>query len=400
MRFNKHRRIKKDKYLKKFIINYIVKEKSKQRIIKANNLYEARMIALKSHFEIISIEEYFGAVKYKFKDEDLIFILKDLNMMLKAGLSLQEAILEFSRSNYEKQVAQIFNIIYQKLSNGSTYDQAFANVLSVRECAILKICEGKGDLHQAFGIIIDLKEKHLRNLKQFKKAMAYPSFVFACIILAFVVLMVLVLPEFKNLFAQLELDLPQITQILFHIGDFFNQYYIYFAILLLCFIFAVYLSRKALYFHKLLFYLPIFGKIMLYQEQFCFFLVFSYLSKSGVDVKRAFGLACESIRNSFFKNTMYAVKTSFESGLSMDQAFFKTKFFEPFVIRMLKLALKSSKLDESTYELAVFYEYKKESYTQKFFSLLEPLMTVFMAILILILALGVFLPMWQINQAF
>lgn len=65
---------------------------------------------------------------------------------------------------------------------------------------------------------------------------------------------------------------------------------------------------------------------------------------------------------------------------------------------MLNLALKSSKLDESTYELALFYEHKKENYTQRLLSVLEPLMTIFVASLILVLALGVFLPMWQISQ--
>ncbi|EFN2927351.1 TPA: type II secretion system F family protein [Campylobacter lari] len=117
-----------------------------------------------------------------------------------------------------------------------------------------------------------------------------------------------------------------------------------------------------------------------------------------MDIKRAFDLACEGIENQFFKNKMFIIKTSFESGLDLDQAFFKIKLFEPFVIRMLKLALKSSKLDESTYELALFYEHKKENYTQRLLSVLEPLMTIFMASLILVLALGVFLPMWQISQ--
>ncbi|EGO4876627.1 hypothetical protein ITY58_000246 [Campylobacter lari] len=117
-----------------------------------------------------------------------------------------------------------------------------------------------------------------------------------------------------------------------------------------------------------------------------------------MDIKRAFEYACEGIENQFFKNKMFIAKTLFESGLDLAQAFSKTKLFDSFVIRMLNLALKSSKLDESTYELALFYEYKKENYTQRLLAILEPLMTIFMASLILVLALGVFLPMWQISQ--
>ncbi|EAJ0341946.1 hypothetical protein YZ28_05015 [Campylobacter lari] len=86
--------------MKKFIIFYTLNKGQKQCIIKAKNLYEARNLAQKSFENIIGVEEYFGATKHKIKEEELIFILKDLSMVLKAGLSLQEAILEFARSNH------------------------------------------------------------------------------------------------------------------------------------------------------------------------------------------------------------------------------------------------------------------------------------------------------------
>ncbi|WP_261544982.1 type II secretion system F family protein [Campylobacter lari] len=384
--------------MKKFIIFYILNQEQKQCIIKAKNLYEARNLAQKSFENIISVEEYFGVIKHKIKEEELIFILKDLYMVLKAGLSLQEAILEFARSNHDMRITKIFSVIYNKLKNGSSYNEVFRDILNSRECAILKICDGKEDLYKAFEIIIELKEKNLHSFKQFKKAITYPLFVFICIILAFFVLMILVLPEFKTLFLQLELDLPKITQILFIVGDFFKHFYVFILLSAGIFIILLYSFRKSLFFHKILFYFPVFGKIIFYQDKFCFFLIFSYLLKAGVDIKRAFELACEGIENQFFKNKMLIVKTSFESGLDLAQAFFEIKLFDPFVIRMLNLALKSSRLDESTYELALFYEYKKENYTQRLLVILEPLMTIFMASLILVLALGVFLPMWQISQ--
>ncbi len=326
--------------MKKFIIFYILNQEQKQCIIKAKNLYEARNLAQKSFENIISVEEYFGVIKHKIKEEELIFILKDLYMVLKAGLSLQEAILEFARSNYDMRITKIFSIIYNKLKNGSSYNEVFRDILNSRECAILKICDGKEDLYKAFEIIIELKEKNLHSFKQFKKAITYPLFVFICIILAFFVLMILVLPEFKTLFLQFELDLPKITQILFIVGDFFKHFYVFILLSAGIFIILLYSFRKFLFFHKILFHFPIFGKIIFYQDKFCFFLIFSYLLKAGVDIKRAFELACEGIENQFFKNKMLIVKTSFESGLDLAQAFFEIKLFDPFVIRMLNLALK------------------------------------------------------------
>lgn len=385
--------------MKEFIITYIFNHKEKQSIIKAKNLYEARIKALQKYDTLVEVKEYFAQKNIKIKEEELIFILKDLHMILKAGLSLQEAVLEFSQHSYDKKITFMFNQIYQRLKNGSTYEEAFKDLFNPRELAILKICEGKEELNEAFKIIIALKEKQIKNLKQFKKAISYPILVFISIIFAFFVLMFFVLPEFKNLFIQLDLQLPMITKILFFIGDFLASYFwaIFFCLGVL--ITCVYiLYKKSFLFDKILFHMPIFGNIIAYQDKFCFFIIFSYLLKSGIDAKKALKMSNNGVQNKFLKANIAKAIVSFESGLNLAEAFLRINIFQSFVIRMINLGLKSSKLEESTYELALFFEQKKEEYVRKIFIMLEPLMIVFMALMILILALGVFLPMWQITQ--
>ncbi|CAM4065810.1 type II secretion system F family protein [Campylobacter armoricus] len=384
--------------MKKFIITYIINEKTKQCVIKAKTLYEARLLALKKYSKLVDIQEYSSQIKEKLKDEELIFILKDLSVILKAGMSLQEAVLEFKNYTYDKKVSNKFGEIYNKLINGYSYEKSFMCILNSRELAILKICEGKQELSKAFDIIVDLKEKNLKNIKQFKKAISYPTIVFVFIVAAFFILMTFVLPEFKILFEQLELNLPIITKILFSIADFFTNFIVYIVLGILAFVVFIVFLKNTLFLHKMIFYFPVFGKIIQSQDKFCFFIILSHLLNAGIDAKKAFELSIEGIENLFLKNKMFEAMRLFESGLDIAQAFLKIDIFEPFVIRMLKLALKSSKLDKSSYELALFFEYKKENYTQKLLTLLEPLMTIIMASLILILALGVFLPMWQMSQ--
>ncbi|TXE88428.1 type II secretion system F family protein [Campylobacter volucris] len=385
--------------MKDFIITYISNHKEKQSIIKAKNLYEARIKALQKYNSLVEVKECCIQKNIKIKEEELIFILKDLYMILKAGLSLQEAILEFSQHSYDKKITFIFNEIYQKLKNGSAYEEAFKDLFNLRELAILKICDGKEELNEAFKIIIALKEKQIKNLKQFKKAISYPILVLISIIFAFFVLMFFVLPEFKSLFIQLDLQLPTITKILFFIGDFLASYFWTIFFCLDIFIACMYiLYKKSLVFDKILFYIPIFGNIIAYQDKFCFFIIFSYLLKSGIDAKKALKMSNNGIQNKFLKAKISKAIVSFESGLNLAEAFLRINIFETFVIRMINIGLKSSKLDESAYELALFFEQKKEVYIQKIFILLEPLMIIFMALMILVLALGVFLPMWQITQ--
>ncbi|WP_291950627.1 type II secretion system F family protein [Campylobacter sp.] len=385
--------------LKRYLITYLFNQEEKQIIIKANNLYEARIKALEKYKILVDIKEYFDERNIKIKEEELIFVLKDLKIVLHAGLSLQEAILEFCQNSYDKKITNIFQNIFQKLKNGLSYEEAFRDILNSTELAILKICEGKQDLSKAFEIIISLKEKKLKNIKQFKKAISYPVLVFASIVFAFLILMFFVLPEFKNLFIQLDLDLPLITKILFFIGDFLVDYSLFIMVcIVFCLLWIYILFNKTSLFDQILIVTPIFGKIIMYQDKFCFFIILSYLLNSGVDIKKALKLASDGINNKILKNKITYAIALFESGLDLAQAFSKIKLFESFAIRMLNLSLKSSKIDESTYDLAMFFEYKKEEYIQKIFSMLEPLMIIFMASMILILALAIFLPMWQISQ--
>ncbi len=385
--------------MKRYLITYLFNQEEKQIIIKANNLYEARIKALEKYKILVDIKEYFDERNIKIKEEELIFVLKDLKIVLHAGLSLQEAILEFCQNSYDKKITNIFQNIFQKLKNGLSYEEAFRDILNSTELAILKICEGKQDLSKAFEIIISLKEKKLKNIKQFKKAISYPVLVFASIVFAFLILMFFVLPEFKNLFIQLDLDLPLITKILFFIGDFLVDYSLFIMVcIVFCLLWIYILFNKTSLFDQILIVTPIFGKIIMYQDKFCFFIILSYLLNSGVDIKKALKLASDGINNKILKNKITYAIALFESGLDLAQAFSKIKLFESFAIRMLNLSLKSSKIDESTYDLAMFFEYKKEEYIQKIFSMLEPLMIIFMASMILILALAIFLPMWQISQ--
>ncbi|MCR6576761.1 type II secretion system F family protein [Campylobacter insulaenigrae] len=385
--------------LKCYVITYLLNKQEKQIVIKAKNLYEARIKASEQYEFLVDIKEYCNEKQLKIKEEELIFLLKDLKIILNAGFSLQEAILEFCQNSYDRKITNIFYNIFQKLKNGLSYEESFKDILNSRELAILKICEGKQDLSKAFEIIISLKEKNLKNIRQFKKAISYPILVFASIIFAFFVLMFFVLPEFRNLFIQLNLELPTITKILFFVGDFLTDYLLFVVIFIaVCFLWIYILLNKTFVFDKILIFMPILGKIIMYQDKFCFFIILSYLLNSGVDIKKALKLSSEGVKNNFLKIKITHAIVLFESGVDLAQAFSKIKIFESFVIRMLSLSLKSSKIDDSSYDLAIFFEYKKEEYVQKIFSILEPLLIIFMASMILILALGIFLPMWQISQ--
>ena len=128
-------------------------------------------------------------------------------------------------------------------------------------------------------------------------------------------------------------------------------------------------------------------------------MLFSILIKSGVTVSKALKLAQSSFDNIYLKQKCQKIAEFCEQGLSLDEAFKKIALFENIVLGMISVAMKSAKLDLMSEKISYYYESKSADLTQSLFSLLEPLMTLVVGILVLFLALGIFLPMWELNQS-
>ena len=137
---------------------------------------------------------------------------------------------------------------------------------------------------------------------------------------------------------------------------------------------------------------------MLYNQNYYFFIIFSLLLKSGIPTSKAFKIAYSSIKNRALFSKFKDIENSLSQGIDLSVAFEKVKIFDSVVISMLNVAMKSAKLELLSNEIANFYERKQEDFMDKFLALLEPLMTLVVGILVLFLALGIFLPLWELGS--
>ncbi|MCR2039051.1 type II secretion system F family protein [Campylobacter helveticus] len=391
--------------MKTYELYYLKNQQKLRKILKAKNLNTAQAMALKQNLQILSLKELKKQSKVKINDMLFCAFFKEFALLLNAGLSVKEALNLMGESSV-KSLRGVLRELSANLNSGQNLSQAFSNLslnLNLSELSLIKMGEKTGNLALIFSQIAELREKLILNKKRFKKAIHYPCMVFVALFGAFLFLMFFVVPEFLELFESLGANLPFITQVLLSFYMFLSAYY-----LPLIFGFVGFLSVFVLAYKKsekfaflvdfMLLKLPFFSRFILYNQNYYFFMIFSLLLQSGNALSHAFELASSSVENQFLKEKFRQIHLSLEQGLELSLAFKKAGIFDELVISLLHSAMKSASLDNLSAKIAHFYEEKQEDLLDKFLHFLEPLMTLLVGILVLFLALGIFLPMWELSS--
>ena len=382
----------------------------KSFIIKAENKFNAAKLAKARGVKILNIQELekgHFAWKKRLKVLNLALFFKELSLLLGTGLSLQQALNELLQNNEEKSMKNFLQALIASLKSGQSLSQAFENspfAFNESEIALIKMSENTGDLSFVFARLALLREQDLANSKKLKKALSYPLFVFATLIIAFCALMLFVVPQFESIFTEFNIALPVLTVIMLDLSSFLSKFYpLILALLALVFIVVALLYKSSHTFayamNAFVLRLPVLGRLIFYHQSASFFLIFSMLIKSGISLSKALNLSKNAFGNLYLQAKCLKIAEFLEQGLALNEAFKKAKLFESLVLGMLGVAMKSGRLDLMAEKIALFYEDKEEALREKMLGLLEPLMTLLVAILVLFLALGIFLPMWELNQS-
>ncbi|EAW7309845.1 type II secretion system F family protein [Campylobacter jejuni] len=388
--------------MKFYEVEFLKNNQNYTKTIKAENLNIAQTKALSKNWKIINIKEIQKSNFQRLKDENFILFFKELALLCEVGLSVQEAIKEL----YLMHSCKIMKKILDNLILAQNLNQAFENAnfgLNRAELALIKTAEKTGKISEVFSQISKLREKSLESQKQLKKAFRYPTLVFLSIIGAFLFLMLFVVPNFKDLFENLGASLPFITHVMLEIYNFLDSYGIFCIFLFVVFIVMLILAYKN--FHSFAFScdflflkIPLISRLIIYNQNYYFFMVFSLLLKNGISISKAFDLAIIGLENKFLIFQYKKLFSFIDSGLELSQAFKKIDIFDSLVFSMLSVAMKSGRLEVLSEEIAKYYQQKSENLMDRFLVFLEPMMTLFVAFLVLFLALGIFLPMWELSS--
>ncbi len=356
--------------MKFYEVEFLKNNQNYTKTIKAENLNIAQAKALSKNWKIIDIKEIQKSNFQRLKDENFILFFKELALLCEVGLSVQEAIKEL----YLMHSCKIMKKILDNLILAQNLNQAFENAnfgLNRAELALIKTAEKTGKISEVFSQISKLREKSLESQKQLKKAFRYPTLVFLSIIGAFLFLMLFVVPNFKDLFENLGASLPFITHVMLEIYNFLDDYGIFCIFLFVIFIVMLILAYKN--FHSFAFScdflflkVPLISRLIIYNQNYYFFMVFSLLLKNGISISKAFDLAIIGLENKFLIFQYKKLFSFIDSGLELSQAFKKIDIFDSLVFSMLSVAMKSGRLEVLSEEIAKYYQQKSENLMDRF----------------------------------
>jgi len=410
--------------MKYFLVTQLTKGKKEKIGLYAENKKEANNYAkLKFSGIIIKVEEapepfeakfqrlktelFQNIKKRKIKPDALIAAIRQLAVMTNAGISINDSLNEIASATTDEALKTVFSKIADDINAGNSFSTALSNFrfeVGNLTIAMIQLGEKTGNLDEALYSLADMLEEIRANIIKFKKAMAYPRNVMIAMAVAFTILISYVVPQFKSIFEELHAELPLPTVILLKLEYLFNNFGPYvLAALILAFMTFRYLinNNKDIRYnwHKLLLRTYLIKNIIMYSTLSRFTLVFSELIRAGIPIAEALDTAIDMIDNLPLKQKLRSVILTVEKGGALNKGLEETGLFENMIIQMVRAGEDSGTLDTMIQKVAEYYKMRFDAIIDGLSEAIEPIMLLIISAMVLLLALGIFLPMWDMGNA-
>ena len=335
----------------------------------------------------------------------MIVFTRQMYSLTKAGIPILRAIHGLAESTKSKTLSQALLQVVQQLGSGRALSSALQEhpkIFSQLFISMVHVGENTGDLDSAFLQLSEYLEKEQETRKRIKAAIRYPSFVVAAIVGALVILNIFVIPKFAQIFSKFNVELPLPTRILITTSNLFVNYWAYMLIgsLLALFSLFYYLHTDSgkLLWDRLKLRLPIIGSIIERSLLARFSQSFAMMLSAGVPLNQALALVANAVDNAHMSIKIQAMRQGIEKGESLLQTANQSHLFSPLVMQMIAVGEETGQVDELLREASDFYEREVDYDLKSLTARIEPILIVFVAIMVLILALGIFTPMWDMMR--
>jgi MSHA biogenesis protein MshG len=338
--------------------------------------------------------------------DDLVIFSRQMHSLAKSGIPILRAVRGLADTTASKRMAVALDDVADQLERGRTLSSALnkhTQVFGRLFVSIVHVGENTGKLDDAFLQLSFYLERDQETRKQIKAATRYPMFVMIAIIIAIVIMNIVVIPIFADMFLSFGAELPMMTRILLTTSDFFitKWQYLLVAITLTIFIIMRYLrTQDGRYkWDKTKLKLPIVGSIFERTLLGRFARSFSMMLVSGVPLTSALTLVAEAVNNAFMSERILSMRKNIEKGESLSRVASSSKLFTPLVLQMINVGEETGRVDELLAEVAEFYEREVDYDLKSLTSNIEPILISIVAGMVLVLALGIFTPMWDMMGA-
>lgn len=337
--------------------------------------------------------------------DDLILFSRQMFILMKSGVPITRAMTGLIQSTRNPYMVEALREILSDIESGHELGNALARhpgIFSTLFVSMIRVGENTGRLDEAFQRISQYLELEKDTRQRVKAALRYPFFVLAAIAVAIAIINIFVIPAFANLFARADVQLPWQTRLIMATSDFFVNWWpaLLFAVIGGLFAFRAYIAtaRGRYWWDKTKLGLPLVGDIIKRATLGRFARAFSMSLRSGVPLVQALTVVARSVDNDYIAEDILGMRNGIERGESMTRTAAMTGQFTPLVLQMMAVGEETGEVDRLLAEVADYYEREVDYDIRNLSSTIEPVMIIAIGVMVLVLALGVFLPMWDVAK--
>lgn len=343
----------------------------------------------------------------KYSKKELVFFLTQLSTYLKAGISLIDSIRIFAKQEKKSGKQKILQAIVYELVMG----EAFSNALEKQGKAfprllinMIKTAEMTGELPETLDDMAEYYGTLEKTRKQMMSAMMYPSVIFVMSIAIVAFIMLYVVPQFVGIYGNIGADIPGITKFVIDLSDFIGKYYIIiFTLMAVIIMSIIYLYKNIKLFRTMTQYIlmkiPVFGKIIIYNEITIFTKTFGSLLENNVFITDSMDILSKITNNEIYKKIIYDTMNNLSKGEGISVAFKDHWAFPDAAYEMLLTGERTGELGKMMNKVSEFYQEQHTALITQMKSLIEPIMISILAFIVGGLLLAIVIPMFSLyNQ--
>jgi len=334
---------------------------------------------------------------------DLMLFSRQMYTLLKAGVPIVRGLAGLQESAQNPTLQRSLGDVRESLESGRElslslrrHPKVFTNFM----VSLVRVGELTGRLDEVFLSLSEFFAFEKKMREDIKAALRYPSIVILALVAAMFIVNIFVIPAFGKIFASFRTELPLVTRILIATSDFFVAYWPLMIVLLVAAIagWRLYVGMPAgrYQWDRLKLRLPVVGELIHKATLARFSRSFALSGKSGVPIVQALAVVANVVDNAYLEARILQMRDGIERGESILRTAVAAGVFNPVVLQMVAVGEETGEIDALMGEIADMYEREVAIEVEGLTAKLEPILLVFMGILVLILALGVFLPMWDL----
>lgn len=347
----------------------------------------------------------FSFFKAPIQPVDVLLFSRQLHTLLKAGVPIMRALAGLQESSTNPSMKTVLGNVREGLDSGRDLSLSLARhpeVFSRFYLSMVRVGEMTGRLEEVFIRLFDHLDFERFMKEQVKAALRYPTFVIIAMAVAMLIINIFVIPAFAKTFKGLNAELPLMTRVLIGFSEFMVNSWPFLlagtALAVLGFN-AWRKTDKGCYdWDRLKLRIPIAGKIIQKGTLARFARAFALSSRSGVPIIQALTNVAETVENAYIAHKISKMRDGIERGESVLRTSISAGVFTPVVIQMIAVGEESGALDDMMQEIADMYQSEVEYELKTLSQQIEPILITALGAMVLVLALGIFLPIWDLGS--